>query len=529
MSFSYSSKQNKTVPTSLFLLFFTGAVSGIASSAAAYFIYNSILRKRQGSIQNIDSSSKNSATTLSSSSSPSDGNASQHCNSSIPLPRAGVLWRLESDHDNLYERDGPRPFQFNHEVVRVFDDMISRSVPLYKECMVTLVQWIAVQLQNRSSKAPLLIYDLGCSTGTTIDFIAQSFLYQDSRGNTSTSCKHHMSFVGVDNSQAMIEAAEKKLNWISDTPNISLSLSQQDILCTDIQDASVVILNYTLQFIPVGKRKQLLTRIYEGLSAVGEDDYGILYLSEKVRSCHGHFQEICTQIYEDFKFNRGYSKTEIFRKKEALMNILVPYTEEELLNVLVKEIGFDHAQVIVKWNNFTTIVALKKKKKLKKKKQKVQADNNSHYLNSLFHENVNYNNSTMYMNLYINEKDATKKKAAIQFLNNYREQFFHNNLKRAANNYESIAEQLYNLSTSTKLFNHNCGETNRFWFDAESSALCIGGDHAHAESSAKENNDGRYQKDIELLKDLMNQMKPWKKGPLQIFGTFIDTEWRSDW
>jgi tRNA (cmo5U34)-methyltransferase len=67
-----------------------------------------------------------------------------------------------------------------------------------------------------------------------------------------------------------------------------------------------------------------------------------------VRSCHGHFQEICTQIYEDFKFNRGYSKTEIFRKKEALMNILVPYTEEELLNVLVKEIGFDHAQVIVK-------------------------------------------------------------------------------------------------------------------------------------------------------------------------------------
>jgi tRNA (mo5U34)-methyltransferase len=59
--------------------------------------------------------------------------------------------------------------------------------------------------------------------------------------------------------------------------------------------------------------------------------------------------------------------------------------------------------------------------------------------------------------------------------------------------------------------------------------LCIGGDHAHAESSAKENNDGRYQKDIELLKDLMNQMKPWKKGPLQIFGTFIDTEWRSDW
>jgi hypothetical protein len=256
MSFPCSSRQNKTVPTSLFLSFFTGAVSGIASSTAVYLIYNSILRRRQGSIQNTDSSSKkNSATTLSSSSSPSDGNASQHCSSSIPLPRAGVLWRLESDHDNLYERDGPRPFQFNHEVVHVFDDMISRSVPLYKECMVTLLQWIAVQLQNRSSKAPLLIYDLGCSTGTTIDFIAQSFLYHDSSGNTS--CKHHMSFVGVDNSQAMIEAAKKKLLWISNAPNISLSLSQQDILCKDIQDASVVILNYTLQFIPVGKRKQL--------------------------------------------------------------------------------------------------------------------------------------------------------------------------------------------------------------------------------------------------------------------------------
>lgn len=409
--------------------------------------------------------------------------------------------------------------------------MISRSVPLYKECMVTLVQWIAVQLQNRSSKAPLLIYDLGCSTGTTIDFIAQSFLHNDSSSNTSNSFEHLMSFVGVDNSQAMIEAAEKKLSWMSNTPNVSLSLSNQDILCTNIQNASVVILNYTLQFIPVGKRLQLLNHIYEGLSAVGEDDYGILYLSEKVRSSHGHFQEICTQIYEDFKFNRGYSKTEIFRKKEALMNILVPYTEEELLNVLVKDIGFDHAQVIVKWNNFTTIVALKKKKKLKKQKQKqkIQPDNNSHYLQSLFYDSVTYNNSTMYMNLYINEKDAAKKKAAIQFLNNYREQFFHNNLKRAANNYESLAYQLYNLSTTTKVFNQSCGETKRFWFDEESSALCIGSDHTHSETHAMEGNDGRCQKDIELLKDLMNEMKPWKKGPLKIFGTFIDTEWRSDW
>ena len=142
------------------------------------------------------------------------------------------------------------------------------------------------------------------------------------------------------------------------------------------------------------------------------------------------------------------------------MNILVPYTEEELLNVLVKEVGFDYAQVIVKWNNFTTIVALKKKKK-QKKKLKIKSESNSHYLETLYYDCTSYNNSAMYMNLYINEKDATKKKAAIQFLNNYREQFFQKNLKRAANNYESMAEQLYNLSTSTELFGH-INETESF-------------------------------------------------------------------
>ena len=500
--------------------FLIGALSGIVSSAACFLFFNA---RRCGKKK--EEREKKTKRTF-------DNN---WASSSIPLPRAGVLLRLESDPDNLFECDGPiKPFQFNYEVVRVFDDMISRSVPFYQESMITLVHWIAAQYSHRRRRnnTQLLIYDLGCSTGTTIDFLAQSLLGSEptaSSKSSDTSGKiftNKMSFVGVDNSQAMIEMAEKKLSWIAQTnSNSSLSLLQQDILQTEIQDASVVILNYTLQFIPVCKRKQLLMQIFEGLS----DESGVLYISEKIRSSNDQFQEICTRLYEDFKIHRGYSKTEIFRKKEALMNVLVPYTEEELIHILIHEIGFDHAQVLVKWNNFTTIVALKTRKKQQPPKTNPSNTNIQTCLESLFYDSATYNN-TMYMNMFINEKDTAKKKAAVQCLLNYREEFFQKNLKRAANNYETAAHLLHDLS-KTSIF-HNKEGASRFWIDTNnksSGILCIGSSSIGGDASPMVENENGTQQDLVVLNEFLTQMKPWKKGPLQIFGTYIDTEWRSDW
>ena len=413
----------------------------------------------------------------------------------IPLPRQSELqvipaFSLMSERDTLYQDRGPKPFQFNNEVVQVFDDMISRSVPLYREAMVTLLHWVSHYYQPGTQ-----IYDLGCSTGTTLDFIARSF--------HSGHPRPQFSFVGVDNSLPMIEKANEKLVWI-DQKSFKVQLIHGDLMTTVIDDCSIVIMNYTLQFIPVHKRLALLTNIFNGLC-----DNGILYLSEKVRSSSSEFQETCTHIYEDFKYQRGYTQTEIARKKEALMNVLVPYTEEELRELL-KEAGFHHAQVVVKWNNFSTVVALKRPSRkdscgdsIVSSASKVASPPpppNMKYMEALFEARP-----PMYLNL-IQAASEEKRQQSIHDLLVYRENFFRKDLKRASKNLGEVAKSLSELPVIKSVFSIQ-----------NDSVLQIGKEcDLDSTSLAK-------------LQECLNMMKPWKKGPLNMFGTHIETEWRSDW
>ena len=109
-----------------------------------------------------------------------------------------------------------------------------------------------------------------------------------------------------------------------------------------------------MQFVPYANRDALLQKIYAGLQ-----DGGILFLSEKIRSSDPAMQETCVWAYEDFKHRRGYSKEYIARKKDALDNVLVPYSEVQLCDALMAA-GFDHVQTCVKWNCFVSIVAQKR-------------------------------------------------------------------------------------------------------------------------------------------------------------------------
>jgi tRNA (mo5U34)-methyltransferase len=443
----------------------------------------------------------------------------------IPLPRQGLMgssdnssdkdattvipsFTLASEHDNLYQERGPKPFQFNHEVVQVFDDMISRSVPLYREAMVTLLHWVAHYYQPSTR-----IYDLGCSTGTTLDFIARSFFQSKNERNHPGP---GFRFVGVDNSVAMIEKARDKLSWANKESD-QVDLIHEDLMQVPIDQASIVIMNYTLQFIPVHKRLTLLTTICEGLC-----DNGILFLSEKVRSSSTEFQETCTHIYEDFKYQRGYTQTEIARKKEALMNVLVPHTEEELMQML-EDAGFHHAQVVVKWNNFTTIVAIKKGPRRKESvascddrsiashtkkataasvastKASTECPNFEH-MEALFELN-----QPTYLNL-IQAPTEEKKQQAIQELLKYRDVCFRKNLKRASKNIGGPAKFLRELP-----------DVKTGFFIRDNSVFQIG----KADDLKGEN--------LKKMNDCLTMMRPWKKGPLNLFGTDIETEWRSDW
>lgn len=250
------------------------------------------------------------------------------------IPTDEIKIVLNSSKDQLFENGPfPVPFEFNQEVVNVFDDMVSRSVPLYKEVNEAIVQWSYLFHQNGTS-----IYDIGCSTGTTLRAL-------------SSHLRFPAHLVGIDNSLPMVNQAREKLSEID--PIHTVNLIQSDALETPIENSSFTIMNYTLQFIPIKDRKKLLQKIFNG--TVSE---GVLFMSEKVRSDNPYFQDAITRIYENFKIKSGYSKNEVERKKEALDRVLVPLTLDEL-TTLLKEVGFKHVELIIRWNNFVSIVAQK--------------------------------------------------------------------------------------------------------------------------------------------------------------------------
>ena len=235
--------------------------------------------------------------------------------------------RLFSQHD-----PGTGEFSFDENVARVFDDMINRSIPLYAD--VQRVIPVLVQLLKHD---PIRIVDLGCSTGTSLIHLARSL--PDA----------NLKLIGVDNSQPMLDKCREKLAALG-------FADSADVVCDDIQNyrldgASVVLMNYTLQFIEPDKRLDMLTRVASGLRPGG-----FLLLSEKVIHPDPKMDAALVGLYFDYKRRQGYSELEISRKRDALENVLVPLTIEDNLSLLERS-GFKRVEVLIKWFNFTTFVA----------------------------------------------------------------------------------------------------------------------------------------------------------------------------
>jgi tRNA (cmo5U34)-methyltransferase len=221
-----------------------------------------------------------------------------------------------------------KAFEFDSKVATVFDDMISRSVPMYDE-----VQLASTELVKAVYQPDTKIYDLGCSTGTTILSIKKSL--------------PEAQIVGVDSSPEMLSKCQEKL---AEYNNIELICS--DITTTKIVNASVVILNYTLQFVSPEQRLKLLQQIYRSLTPGGA-----LILTEKVVLSSPPMQKIFTYLHHDLKRRNGYSELEISQKRDALENVLVPLTERQNHQLLL-EAGFKEVETYLRWINFVTILAV---------------------------------------------------------------------------------------------------------------------------------------------------------------------------
>ena len=234
--------------------------------------------------------------------------------------------------DRVFQKPIVKQFEFDEEVASVFDDMIARSVPFYKENMA-----LVKDLTIKNTKEGDLVYDLGSSTGSLLIDIANK-------------SPHKLRLVGIDNSEAMVNRAQKK----SAAFGAEVTFVVGDIVQYPLESAEVVISNYTLQFIRPIKREELVRKIFASLKK-----NGLFLFSEKIISEDKWLNKQLIDIYFDFKRAQGYSDYEIAQKREALENVLVPYSLEENME-MVKKAGFSFVEPIFRWANFATFIARKR-------------------------------------------------------------------------------------------------------------------------------------------------------------------------
>lgn len=220
-------------------------------------------------------------------------------------------------------------FDFGEATAEVFDDMLKRSVPLYHE-----LQRMTGEIANEFAVDGTNVYDLGCSTGTTLNALGDTI-------------KNNVTLIGVDSSEAMLEKARKNLNHPCDLLHADLNKMMQ------INNASVVILNLTLQFVRPLNREKLIQNIYAGLH-----NNGCLILVEKVLGNDSLFNSEFIKFYYKMKKRNGYSEMEIARKRETLENVLIPYRVDENIQLL-KSSDFSHTDIFFKWYNFCGFMAVK--------------------------------------------------------------------------------------------------------------------------------------------------------------------------
>lgn len=239
-------------------------------------------------------------------------------------------------HDQIFasKQRVIKDFNFGQKTAVVFDDMLIRSVPFYRE-MQRMIGEIASDFAVDGTN----VYDLGCSTGTT--FLALDAVVPKG-----------VRFVGVDSSPEMLNRAREKFKEHKLAHRVKLVCADLNQTVT-VTNASLVIMNLTLQFVRPLKRQRLIRSIANGMNKDGA-----LVLIEKVLSRHSMLNRFFIKYYYAFKERNGYSKLEISQKREALENVLIPYRIEENAELLLAN-GFSECDVFFKWYNFSGLIAIK--------------------------------------------------------------------------------------------------------------------------------------------------------------------------
>ena len=241
--------------------------------------------------------------------------------------------------DRIYKTDnGSEPFRFDERVARVFPDMLRRSIPGYAASIEAIGS-----LAARYVRAGTNCYDLGCSLGAATLAMRH--------GIDQPACR----IVAVDASPAMIECCREAVaeDDRGNGPETEVDVVEADIRDIEFVNASMVVLNYTLQFLDLPDRDEMVGRIFSGLN-----DGGLLVLSEKVVDENARREELLVDLHHEHKRRNAYSALEIARKRAALENVLVPETVAAH-RARLETAGFAHTAVWLRYFNFVSIIAIR--------------------------------------------------------------------------------------------------------------------------------------------------------------------------
>ncbi|WP_294963101.1 carboxy-S-adenosyl-L-methionine synthase CmoA [uncultured Gilliamella sp.] len=223
---------------------------------------------------------------------------------------------------------------FDDKVAEVFPDMVQRSVPGYSN-IISMIGMLAERFVQPNS----MIYDLGCSLGAATLSIRRNI--------TQDNCQ----IIAVDNSLPMVNRCQKHIDaYKAKTP---VTVICEDICNIPMHNASMVVLNFTLQFLTTENRQQVLNNVYQALNP-----NGILVLSEKFSFNDTTINELLFNMHHDFKRANGYSELEISQKRNMLENVMLTDTIETHKQRLTNA-GFKHMDTWFQCFNFGSIIAIK--------------------------------------------------------------------------------------------------------------------------------------------------------------------------
>ncbi|WP_027351102.1 carboxy-S-adenosyl-L-methionine synthase CmoA [Halotalea alkalilenta] len=245
----------------------------------------------------------------------------------------------DAQQDQIYATPQERisRFSFDERVAHCFPDMINRSVPGYAQ-----ITAMCALFAERHLRPGAHIYDLGCSHGAASLAICERL------------AERPFTLTAVDLSPAMV--ARARANLAAHCPAARLDdveLIEGDILALEYRSAGMIVLNFTLQFLPPERRAELLERLFDAL-----EPGGVLVLSEKVRFEPEEIEHEIFDLHHDFKRANGYSQLEISQKRSALEEVMLTDTLE-LHHQRLEAAGFARHFTWFQYLNFASILALK--------------------------------------------------------------------------------------------------------------------------------------------------------------------------